>query len=322
MAVNVGDIIATTLRKRRGMLADNVSNNTALLFKVREAGNVDPAGGGRTLTEEVSYDDGGGIIRYSGYELLDISPSEVIDMAEYDWKQAAKPVTINGREMLINSGKQEVIDLLAGRISNAESQLVNGISDDIYSDGTADDGLQIGGMQSLISDAPTSGTVGGIDRATYTWWRNFSYSGTGDGGAAVSASNIQSYMNRVCVNTTRNKDGADLIVADNNYFTLFWESLQAIQRIQTTKLGEAGFNALKYKNIDVVCDGGYNGSCPADHMYFIDTTAIKWRPHRQRNFVAEDLDRIPTNQDAIVKFILLMANMTMKRGFTNGVLIA
>jgi hypothetical protein len=41
----------------------------------------------------------------------------------------------------------------------------NNLSADMYSDGTATSGKQIGGLQLLVADTPTTGTVGGINRA-------------------------------------------------------------------------------------------------------------------------------------------------------------
>jgi hypothetical protein len=52
--------------------------------------------------------------------------------------------------------------------------MINNISTDIYSDGTADGGRQINGLQALVAAVPTTGTVGGIDRSVTgnTFWRN------------------------------------------------------------------------------------------------------------------------------------------------------
>jgi hypothetical protein len=131
--------------------------------------------------------------------------------------------------MLQNRGKEQVIDLLRSRIDNAEITLTNGLSYDVYSDGTQSG--QMGGLQTLVSSTPTSGTIGGIDRATWTFWRNIKFGGVADGGGAVTATNIQSYMNRVMVQIVRGADGPDLIVADNTFYRLYLDSLQAIQRI-------------------------------------------------------------------------------------------
>ena len=121
----------------------------------------------------------------------------------------------------------------------------------------------INGLQNLVNTAPTSGVVGGIDRATWVFWRNFAYSATTNGGAAATSANIQHYMNTVWKNIVRGRDKPDLIVADGNYWQLYLESLQAIQRIQTEgvapDMAEIGFMPLKYMDADVVLDGGFQG---------------------------------------------------------------
>ena len=99
---------------------------------------------------------------YSGYESLNISPSDVFSAAEYDWKQAAVNVSWSGLEARIqNSGDAASIKLVAGRIKNSERTMRNQISIGIYSDGSGSAGKQITGLQSQVADAPSTGTVGG-----------------------------------------------------------------------------------------------------------------------------------------------------------------
>jgi len=315
---NLSEIVTTTLRNRSKKLADNVTENNAILLKLSERGKIKPVSGGRTIVQELEYAENGTYKRYSGYETLDISPSDVFTAAEFDWKQAAVAVSISGLEQLQNSGKEALIDLLESRIGNAERTFANNLSADMYSDGTASN--QIGGLQALVADDPTTGTVGGINRATWTFYQNYAYDATTDGGAAATASNIQGYMNTVWLNVTRGTDRPNLILADNNYFNLYWQSLQSIQRIQSDKMGQAGFTSLKYMDADVVFDGGYNGNAPTNHMYFLNCDYLHFRPHRDRNMVPLDPDRFSTNQDAMVKLIGWAGNMTLSNGFVQGVL--
>lgn len=255
----------------------------------------------------------------SGYELLNVSPSDVISAAEFDWKQASVAVTISGLEQAQNSGPDALIDLLETRIDVAEKTMQNNLSQDMYSDGTASSGKQIGGLQLLVADSPATGTVGGINRATYSFWRNQAYSATSDGGSAASAANIQRYMNALYQRTARQTDKVDLILADTNYYNFYLSSLQAIQRITSDEMAQAGFQSLKYMGADVVFDGGIGGGCPANHMYFLNTDYIYWRPHRDRNMVP--LDRTQSiNQDATVQLIIWMGNMTMSNAQLQGVI--
>lgn len=317
---NISDLLTTTIESRGKSLADNVTTNNALLMRLKEKGNVKPVSGGSTIRQELEYAENSTFLYYSGYETLNISPSDVMTAAEFSFKQAAVAVTISGLEQLQNSGKEAIIDLLESRVKNAERTMTNNIADGCYSDGTGSGGKQIGGLQLIVSDDPSTGSVGGINRATWSFWRNIAFDATTDGSAAATAANIQSYMNRVYVQIVRNTDRPDLIVADNAYWRLYLESLQSIQRITSDKMAQAGFMSLKYMDADVVLDGGVGAACPANHMYFLNTNYIHFRPHKDRNMVPLGADRYATNQDAIVKLIAFAGNMTLSNGSLQGVL--
>lgn len=313
------DIVTTTLRNRSGVIADNMSKNNALLYRLNKRGRVKPLSGGRTIVRELSYAENSTFMRYSGYELLNTSPSDVISAAEFDWKQASVAVTMSGLEQAQNSGEDALIDLLEARIEVAEKTMQNNLSADMYSDGTASSGKQIGGLQLLVADAPTTGTVGGINRATYSFWRNQKFQATSDGGSAASASNIQRFMNTLYQSCCRQTDKPDLILADTTYYNFYLGSLQAIQRITSDEMAQAGFQSLKYMGADVVFDGGIGGGCPSNHMYMLNTNYIFYQPHRDRNMVP--LDRVNSiNQDAMVQLIIWMGNMTASNCELQGVL--
>lgn len=314
-------LVTSTLRNRSGEIADNVSDNNPLLYRLKARGKVKPVSGGRTIVENIEYAENSTFKRYSGYETLNISPSDVLTAAEFDYKLAAVAISMSGLEMLQNSGKEAILDLLDARIENGIRTMTNNIGSDIYSDGTADGGKQIGGLQLLVADTPTSGTVGGIDRATYTFWRN---SATVSGTAA-SSTNIKARMNTVMTSLVRNTDSPDLIVADNNYYNFYLESLQDIQRITSEDMAGAGFTSLKYfgagKAADVILGGGFGGGCPSNHMYFLNTNYLKWRPHSARNMVPlENAERFAVNQDAMVKLIGFAGNLTLSNASMQGVL--
>ena len=325
---SVSDIIATTIQSRSGELADNVTNNNPLLLKLKSKGNVRPFSGGNVILEEIMYNDSStnNTNSYSGFETLNISPNSPISAAQYSIAQYASAVTISGLEMLQNSGKEAIIDLLEGRIKVAEAQLANRINLDLYGNGTGNGGKNLTGLAAAVADAPSSGTYGGINRATWSFWRNQAFSGVTNGGAAVSAANIQSYMTQLAIKLVRGTDKADLIVADNNYYNLYVNSLQAIQRVTDPEMAGSGFASLKFygggTSADVVLGGGIGAQEPANHMYFLNTDYIFFRPHKDRNFVPIGGERQSVNQDAIVKLIGWAGNLTSSGAQFNGVLTA
>lgn len=325
----ISDIIATTIENRSGELADNVSNNNAVLRRLKDKGNVRPFSGGRVIFEELMYNDSNynNTNSYSGYETLNISPNSPISGAQFNIQQYASAVTISGLEILQNSSKEAIIDLMDGRMKVAEAQLMNRIGSDIYLDGTGNSSKNITGLAAAVSSTPSTGTYGGINRASYPFWSNVAYSGLTDGGAATSATNIQSYMNAVAVQLIRGTDKPDLIVADSNYYKLYLNSLQAIQRVTNeTGMGGAGFASLKYfgagMSSDVVLDGGIGAASPANQMLFLNTSYISFRPHKDRNFVPIGGERQAVNQDAVVKLIGWAGNLTCSGAQFQGILIA
>lgn len=326
----VSDIIATTIANRSRKLADNLTHNNALLFMLQKRGNMRTVSGGTHIMEEIMYDDGGhgNTGSYSGYDVIDITPDSPISAAEYDFKQYAASVTISGMEILQNSGREQMIDLLEGRIQAAETRLRNRIAADIYGDGTGNGGKDITGLAAAISDTPTTGTYGGIDRATWAFWRNQVISCTSDVGAPMGPSTILSGMNKLMLACTRGNDRPNLIIADNNAYEDYLSSLQAIQRVTSdtgNSLAAAGFTTLKYhgggSNADVVFDGGIGGNMPANTMYFLNTNYLKFRPHSQRNFVAMGGDRQSVNQDAVVRLIGWAGNLTSSGMQFQGILV-
>ena len=312
----LSELVTTTLRNRSQQIADNVTNHNALFRRLSEKGNIVMIDGGRTIVEPMEYAENATFQYYNGYEVLDISPSDVITAAEFDWKQASVNVTWSGLEAEIqNSGREQQINLIESRIKVAEKTMANNLSTGVYSDGTGSGGKQIGGLQLLVADDPTTGTVGGIDRSTAagTFYRNIENNTT-----TISATNIQSEMNETWVQLVRGGDKPDLIPADNNFWNFYLASLQSNQRFTNEKMAAAGFDNLKYMSADVFFDT--NGGCPANHMYFLNTDYIRLKVHKSRNMVPMD-EKVSLNQDASVVPLLWAGNMTLSNASLQGVLL-
>lgn len=314
------DILTTTLDSRTKKLADNMSNNVAILMRLKEKGRKRTVSGGATILQELEYSESTNFQWYTGYEQLAINPQELFTAAQYNWKQASCAITISGLEMIQNAGPEQQINLLRARVGNAEKTMSNQMASGMYSDGTGSSGKVIGGLQLLVADTNTN-TVGGISGSTYSWWKNVSYD-LSSLGSTASSTNIQTHMNAAYVQLCRNNEAPDLILTDNVYYKAYLGSLQTIQRITSDKMASAGFQNLKYMGSDVVLDGGRGGNCPASHMYFLNTDYLYYRPAADRDMVQLDPDRFSTNQDALVKLIGWAGNMTCSNRFMQGVMKA
>jgi hypothetical protein len=312
-------MIATTIQSRSGELADNLTQNNAILQRLQQKGNVRPFSGGNVILEEIMYDDSAtnNANSYSGYEVLNIAPDSPISAAQYKISQYADSVTMSGLEMLQNSSKEAIIDLLDGRMQVSEARLLNRISGDLYGDGTGNGGKNLDGLGAAVAVSPTSGTYGGINRATWTFWRNQITTG-------ATSVNILSKMTDAAIKQIRGTDKADLIVAGNTMYSYYVGALQSIQRIAAEESGAAGFASLKFygggTSADVVLGGGYGSQETATYMYMLNTNYIFLRPHKERNFVPIGGERQSINQDAIVKLYGWAGNLTTSNSFLQGLL--
>jgi hypothetical protein len=315
----ITDIIATTIQSRSGELADNLTQNNAILQRLNSKGNVRPFSGGNVILEEIFYDDTAtnNANSYSGYEVLNISPDSPISAAQYKIAQYAASVTMSGLEMLQNSSKEAIIDLIDGRMQVSEARLLNRISGDLYGDGTGNGGKNVDGLAAAIAVSPTTGTYGGINRANFTFWRNQITTG------ATSATMLAK-MTEAAIKQIRGTDKADLYIAGNNMYQNFVGALQAIQRITTEESGAAGFASLKFygggTSADVVLGGGIGAQENTNYMYLLNTNYIFFRPHKERNFVPIGGERQAINQDAIVKLYGFAGNMTTSNAQLQGLL--
>lgn len=311
---NISDIIATTIENRSRKIADNVTNNNAVLKRMSMKGKIKTFSGGHKILQELSFAENSNAGWYSGYDLLPVGVSDVISAAEYNIKQAAVPVIISGLEQLQNAGREQMIDLMEGRLQVAESTMANMLTGGLYSDGTGSGGKEIDGLNAAVPVDPTATPYGGIDGSTYTFWQNKVSDQTAADG--LDPTKIQGYWNALWASLVRGQDRTELIMADTTVWETYIASLQAQQRFSNTNSADAGFVTVKFMDADVVLDGGiYNGSqstgAPAGTAYFLNCDYLHYRPHSARNIVSlSPHRRYATNQDAEVQIMAWAGNLT------------
>lgn len=309
------EIVTTTLREHPSEISDNVSANNALYSRMKKKGNIVKKDGGYEIVRPLDYAANATYQRFSGFDTLNVSASEVLSAAKYDWCQAAIHVVASGRELRMNNGSNQIADLAKARLKNAIRTASNYMSIDIYGSGALTN--QMGGLAHLVSTDGT-GTVGGIVAGTYTWWKNQfrEISGTG----TWSKSTIKGEMNALWLNCVRGTDKPDLIVSSHDFYAAYWESLQDLQRFASADKAEAGFQSLKFASADVIFDSNSNFSTTAEKMYFLNTDYLEMVVHTDANWTQAD-DKMSVNQDAVVIPLLWMGNMTCSNRSLQGVLL-
>jgi len=312
------EVFSLALEDRSQGYADLVSNSNAILHLIKKKKGFKKFSG-PTIRERLLYNESGTYTRYSGYQLLNPKPAELFNDAEFNPKLAAVTVTLSGEDILKNSGSAQILDIMEEHITAAEQELQDRFYEDLHSDGTADGGKQITGLAAAVPVVDDAGIYGGIDRGAQALWRTKTFDSADDEfglGTAVNKDTIRGYMSNIIIQTTRGKRSPDCFAMSADHYTAYEASVQEIQRITTEGgLASQGFTSLKYhgggKSVDVVLEGGIGSVMPQATTYCLDTKALKFRYHPDRNFVKFGGKQMPVNQDAIVQHIGFFGNLTL-----------
>lgn len=156
--------------------ADQVFNFFWLLENLK-VGDSFRKGAGDPITGTIEYAINTTVKSMSELETLDVNRVDVFDRYEYAWKFVGGLIVMSEFEKQVTSGGAGKFDLEAGKIDNLKKTIQSTINTDLFSDGSGTGGKQAGGLQYIVSTTPTTGTVGAINRATYSFWRNQQTSG-------------------------------------------------------------------------------------------------------------------------------------------------
>jgi hypothetical protein len=309
------EMVTTTLRSHPSEVADNVSKHNALYRRLKLGGKIKKLSGGYEIVRPLDYAENGTYQRYSGYDALNIGASEVVSAAKFDWVQSAIHVTASGRELRLNSGKEQLIDLAATRTKNALRTAANNMSLDMYSSGSLTN--QMGGLGAIITTDGT-GTVGGISTTGNTWWKNQFQELSG----ANTYAGIKDDMITLWINCKRGGDKPDLIVLTNDLYAAYWRNLTALQRYNDNlSEANAGFNALKFESADVIHDlESTNFASTGEIGYFLNTNYLELVVHRDANWTTLD-EKMSVNQDAVVIPIIWQGQMCVSNRALQGRLL-
>ena len=158
--INWDALSSLTRDKFLPVLVDNIFNSNPLAVKLLK--NAEKLDGGRKIITPLEYAKNTAQGFYSGYDVLDTTPSDPVTSAVWDWKQAYANISISGEEELKNSGDSMVLSLLKSKMGNAERSLKDLFGTKLFGTGTAAPGTN------EITALCGQGALGNIDAATET----------------------------------------------------------------------------------------------------------------------------------------------------------
>jgi hypothetical protein len=267
--------------------------------------------GGKVISTPLTYAEET-FAWYSGTELLSRATKETISEADYAPANAVSSVTLSGPDLAKNRGRERILNLLEGKMDNAEATMKNNITKAIYGDGTV--AKSFAGLKAMVTDNGT-GIVGGINATTWPFWMNqFDTVSAADGYPG-----LKSKFNTLWMKLIRGTEHPDLIVTDGVLYSTYEGGLQENQRYADARLGALGFETLKYKQAAIVFDGAATGLTGG---YMLNTKYMKFEIYTGYNFEPLDLPDQSPDMDAVTKHIGFMGCLSLANRSMQGRIIS
>lgn len=314
----IGEVAASVFEKKFGKKpTDVIFNSRAAFFFLGKDGFKEKAGGGRLYEWSIEYAENTTHVMQGEMDTLDTTRIPVFDALRYNIKIAAGTVVYSDLDELRASGGEEKFDLIGARLENGKNSHIALLNRQIWGSGSGAN--DIDGLQKLISITPTTGTVGGVNRANFSFHRNKQTSGAKTSTAYDNLrSALTSVHNQCSQGGTENLPTAllwDRATQEGYEGTLV--TLERYNKEDRKSGGDAAFlnKALMFKGIPSF----YDEDAPAGEARFVNNKAMKFAFHRWMHM---DPAVDPANQLSNVHKLSTFGNLCLIASRNTGVVSA
>lgn len=305
---NVGELAATVWEQRVGDKPnDNIFNSFALFNALGEMGMTARADGGRLFEVPIEYKENENFRAYGEFDELDTQHINVFDAARFDQRVHAGTVTYSNLEQLRSSGSGRKTDLIADRLENGMMSHMASMNRSLWAASAAANDFDT--IQQIIDDTPTTGTVGGINAATFSFWRNRQASGAQSSTAFDNLrSTLTSVYNQCSLGGVMKTP--TWLIGDRESFEGYEGTLTQIERItreQSATGGDIGFvnSSIMFKGARFM----YDEDAPDDEVRMGNSMDLKFA-YLMGGWMRMYPEVDPYNQLANVHKVATFGNLT------------
>jgi hypothetical protein len=323
-----GDLVATTLNLWSPKIYDNWSANIPFLKRLRACDHVKLEPGGKQIMETLRYQKLGtrqyypmnATVSGTTANALNFGKTNTLMNAVYDWSLSIATVLIQDQEEWLNENTQTRMHALkASKLEDLELEMIQATAVDIWQQST-DANSPLTAVPTFVADAPATGTVGGIDAASATWWRNkvFGFKTQMNLDKVLpTPDQMNTAMTRLYMQLVRGGDKPTVIFASTDYYEIYEAYCKNMKRINDKMDADGSFTDLSFKGIKVFFDQGI----AAQHMYMLNENYFWFKIHKNVNFKVGK-PREPYDKLFTVYPMMLMGNITCGNRALQGVINA
>jgi hypothetical protein len=282
MSVNVGMVVATTLKASLADLADQIYVNTRLLSVLyKQPGFRKEQRGGEKITAPVRYQQNTNTKWMNSTTQYSIAAQDPYDEAEFQWRMIGTTIPILEEYEVKCRAEYQIIDLVETLQNDCVESLKDSMNAMMFNDGS--DGLAPVGLQAIVK---TTGTYGGIPRSGNTWWQGT----VNDTAEVFSISRMDSLFNTASANRT----SPNVFVTTTTLLEKYENDARQFININQLRNADLGFETVKYKGMPFFWDG----DCPSGEVYGLNTKYLKLVCDPDREY--KMADKIQMQQPAYV----------------------
>lgn len=308
----IDSLYTTTWSNRKKEATEQAYLKTPFIYWLREKGHIENISGYRRIEIPLEYGSNETVKWLSKGGTVPIQDSELMTICYEDWKYVAASIVRWFTEDQQNRGQASMIRLAEAKLNAAERSLYEDLERVMFADGLGD--AEPNGIQKLISSSPTTGTVHGLNRATYDWFRN--QQKTASGAASVTlVSDMRTCLNDI-IKYSRSELKDICLVTDQTSYELYEDVCVELKTLQNTMLADAGFDSIVFKGKPLM----WCPSAPSGNMYFINPTYLKLVCDDSFFMEMTDWKQIPDQPFDKVAQVVCALNLTCRRPICQKVL--
>ena len=284
---------------------DNIHDDYWVLNQLSKGEGFLGLSGGDYIAIPLEYALNTSVSSYSDLDTISTTRIDVFDRAEFAWKEYAGTAILSDLERDRNAGEGQVFPLLPAKLESLRNSMRSEINTGCFSDGTGNSSKDIGGFQHIIATDPTTGIVGAINRANFSFWRSQQTSGAKTTSAYDNLRATMRSIYNLCSNGVANAHPS-FAVTTRTVFEGFEGLLLANERFTSKEDGDGGFKneVLKFKG----CKLSYDNDNPSGLLYFANPKFLKLAYKKGSWFKMLEQVR-PANQTSTVYPVRTMCNL-------------
>lgn len=306
-------VINSMLDKSQKKLIMASIKSNAFMAWAFASGRVETENGGANITTPITLGRNPNVASYQYYDTLPIAQTNEFSTVGFGWSRVAGNLVISQQEIDENTGPEAIFNLLKAKLQVLEESIQEKFSEYLYGAGT---GTDPNGLAALIPDDPTTGSLGGLSRATQTQWRPSAYQFSGN----LNNTNIEEAFDDVLMDLTLKTERPSIILCGRNIYRLYRQAVRdrVVINLNGAKGGQdmmdLGFKGVSHQNVPMV----YDESCGVNRAYFINDKYMRLHMLKGVNMKTVDLSA-PWSMDAKGKRVVWQGQYCLWRAYrTHG----